>query len=327
MNELITPMVQIRNQSLIIYNRFNGSRKKSIMQKIGSQLKNVKKYTGTITPGARKRIAKAINLLIASTENKVIFNPVTNKNFNFRLSFITLTIPDNSVITTKEAHKLLLEPFIKWLRQNHGLRNYVWKLEVQKRGQIHYHLTSDCFVHYQELRNKWNKLLDRVSMMEDYKHKFKNNNPNSTDIHKVKKIKDLSAYLIKYFTKSDQNETGLVGKIWDCSLGLKKANYYSTELTQDIEFDIYRNQVEKKCVIDYCDKFSIIKFSKIEPISIMPKEVKEAYYQNLRDIRKFKRDLFECPKKEIKKLDNVLNDIQNIIHAKPKFRQYDLFYN
>lgn len=310
---------------MVVYNKYLGSKKKSVLQKTGEKLKSVVKYTGSVTPGARKRIAKAINLLIASSEKRTVFNPVSNKNFKFQLAFVTLTIPDNTTLTPKESHKLLLEPFIKWLRQNHKLKNYVWKLELQKRGQIHYHLTVDCFVHYQELRNKWNQLINRASLMEDYKGKFGSVNPNSTDIHSVKNIRNLSAYLIKYFTKQEQNSTDLPGKIWDCSLGLKKANYYSTELTGDIEVDIFKCQQKKECKIEYCDKFSIIKFSKINPISIMPKEVKEAYYKNLIDIREYQRNLFECPKKQNKKKDSVLNDIQGIVSKKPALRQIDLF--
>lgn len=326
MNELVKPMVQIRNQSLVVYNQFVGSKKKSILQKTGTALKNVKKYTGNVTPGARKRIAKAINLLIASSTIQRIYNPVTNKNFNFRLSFITLTIPDNTKLTPKETHKILLEPFIKWMRQNHGLRNYVWKLEVQKRGQIHYHITSDCFIHYQELRNKWNSLLNRASLMEDYKLRFGKIDPNSTDIHSVKNINDLSAYLIKYFTKQEQNSKDLPGKIWDCSLALKKANYYSTDLTEDIEYDVFKNQRDKVCEIDYCDRFSIIKFKKVEPISIFPKEVKEAYYANLKSIRDYKREVRQMDMYS-KKTDSCIVDST---HAKevPKLVevvQLDLF--
>lgn len=283
-------MVQIRNQSLVVYNHFKGSRKKSILQKTGTGLKNIKKYTGTITPGAKKRIAKAINLMVAAAEQKTVFNPVKNCNVNFRLSFITLTIPDNTDIEIKEAHKILLEPFLKWLRQVHKMKLYVWKCEVQKRGQLHYHITADTFVHYQELRNKWNKLIERASLMEKFKGKFGHNNPNSTDVHSVRKIKDLAAYLIKYFTKSEQNETGKEGKIWDCSLSLKKAKYYSTELTEDIEYDIFKSNQKNECSINYDDNFSFIKFKKVQPISIFPKEVKSAYYQNLLNIRNYKRE-------------------------------------
>lgn len=286
-------MVQIRNNSLVVYNHYKGSRKKSILQKTGTGLKNIKKYTGTITPGARKRIAKAINIMVAACEKKKVFNPVKNCNVNFQLSFITLTIPDNTDISIKESHKLLLEPFLKWMRQVHKMKLYVWKCEVQKRGQLHYHITSDCFIHYQEIRNKWNKLIERASMMNEFKDRFGHSNPNSTDVHSVRKVKDLAAYLIKYFTKSEQNETGKEGKIWDCSLSLKKAKYYSTELTEDIEYDIFKSQQKDECSINYDDRFSFVKFKKVQPISIFPKEVKEAYYQNLINIRNYKREIVQ----------------------------------
>lgn len=326
MSELITPFVQIRNQSLVIYNRFNGKRKKSIFQKTGNNLKNIKKYQGKMTIGTQKRMTRAINLMVAASQKKVVFNPILNRNVNFQLSFITLTIPDNTFISLRDAHKFLLEPFIKWLRQNHDMKLYVWKAECQKRGQLHYHLTADCFVHYQELRNKWNQLLNRMSLMEDYKSVFGNCNPNSTDIHNVKKVRDLAAYLIKYFTKQEQNEHGLIGKIWDCSISLKKSNYYATELTGDIEYDIFNSASRKECKIVYDDRFSFVKFKSVQPISIFPKEVKAAYYQNLLDIRNYKREVSQMDMYS-KKTDNC-TEKQALIKTMPKTVdcvQMDLF--
>jgi hypothetical protein len=325
-NELIQPMVQIRNNSLVIYNHYLGSRKKSILQKTGLQLKNIKKYQGTVSAGARKRMAKAINLMVAACEKKIVYNPVKKCNVNFQLSFITLTIPDNTDIEIKEAHKLLLEPFLKWLRQVHKMKLYVWKCEVQKRGQLHYHITADCFVHYQELRNKWNKLIERASMMNEFKDKFGHNNPNSTDVHSVRKIKDLAAYLIKYFTKSEQNESGKTGKIWDCSLSLKKAKYYSTELTQDIEIDIIESSERKECKINYDERFSFVKFNKVLPINIFPKEVKAAYYKNLIDIRNYKREIVQLEMSSI--LQDTCIELDTLPITMPKtnrVKQLDLF--
>ena len=99
----------------------------------------------------------------------------------------------------------MLEPFLRWMRQVHNTTLYIWKAERQKRGAIHYHITSNKFIHYQELRNKWNWLLSKHGLNESYVKEHQHNNANSTDVHSVKNIKNLAPYLIKYFTKTEQN--------------------------------------------------------------------------------------------------------------------------
>jgi hypothetical protein len=282
-----------------------------------------KAYSGELSVGAIKRMSKAINLLVASSVNREVYSKVLDKTIKHKLSFVTLTIPTNEKVTAKKAHKELLEPFIKWLRQNHNMKSYVWKLELQKRGQIHYHITSDVYVHHSDLRNKWNQLLFRSKMMNEYVAAKGDSNANSTDIHSVRKVKDLSAYLIKYFTKKEQNPVAIEGKLWDCSLNLKKANYYTTELTQDLEYDIYKIQEAKECKIISKEKFAFVKFRRLVPISIFPKEVKAAYYKNLEDIRNYSRGIFECIEKQTIKTGNDL--ISGRIKIVPKYQQLVLF--
>lgn len=323
MNELLQPFVQIRSNSLIVYNKFLGSKKKSVLAAAAQRLRESVKYSGEVSNGAAKRMSKAINLLVESSEKRRMFNPISGNMITFQLSFITLTIPDNKVISTKDAHKFLLEPLLKWLRQTQGMKNYVWKLEVQKRGAIHYHLTSDCFVLHHELRNKWNYLISKQNLNESYFNEHGHTDANSTDIHSVKKVRDLASYLIKYFTKREQNSTDLPGKIWDCSKNLKAARYYETELTEDLEADIYNYALSNKLEMVLADTFTIIKMGNYKPINLFPVQVKEAYYQNLKDIREMPPDMFNRPKKENKKQDIVLNTNQNKIV--PKFKDFQYY--
>lgn len=331
MLELITPTVQIRNQSLVVFTqlpRRHKSIETSSIKNNPTLAKNKifknKAYSGVLSQGAIKRMSRAINLLVASAENKTVYNPTLKKNVNFSLSFITLTVPTNDKIEAKEAHKLLLEPLIKHLRQVHGLKNYVWKLELQKRGQIHYHLTSDCFINHVELRNKWNKLLVKNGMMNEYIRENNHTNANSTDIHSVRKVRDLAAYLVKYFSKKEQNPVSVNGKIWDCSLALKKAKYYTTELTADIEFDL-SNMVNKKvCSVYAGERFVIYKFKRFSPIHIFETKIKQAYYQNLLEIRGYKRGLFECI---LNRKVSYQDDLKNLLSKQMPINKQTYLFN
>lgn len=315
MDVLYQPYVQIRSTSAIVYTKYLGGRRKSLFERQKELEKHSihnfqqnKAYSGMLSIGATKRMRKAIELLVESTEQRTIFSTVVNKNIQHKLSFITLTIPTAEKIELKTATKLLLEPMIRHLRQVHGMSSYVWKVELQKRGQLHYHITSNCYVPHSELRNKWNQLLIKHDFMSEYVQQKGHTNANSTDVHSVRKVRDLSAYLVKYFTKQEQNPVALKGKIWDCSKNLKVAKYFETELTEDIEYDIFQQEQAGNCVIKRSESFSFIKFKNRKSVTIFPKLTRKAYWEHMVKIRSHHQDLFNRP---------IINtSVQNLVHQK-----------
>lgn len=222
------------------------------------KLKERKKYTGVLTVGSVKRMTKAIDLLISSSPQIQIVNPVTKRHQQFRLSFVTLTFPAAIKLTESKEAKSILEQMLRFLRRKHNMKSYVWKAEVTKKGQIHFHLTSNVYIHFNELRNYWNRLLVRSTLFDDYFKERGNSDINSTDIHSVRKIKDLSAYLMKYFTKQYQNEVPIKGKVWDCSENLKAAGYFETDMLEEDYFDLNRGVAKgdlKAVEIERCTIF------------------------------------------------------------------------
>lgn len=224
LNFIIVPTVQIRYKQLLIYNKFHFTEtySKSLKYSRGQRLAGQKTYSGTVTKGAKKRMSKAIDLLLMISPQKKVFNPIIKKWQKFQLTFITLTIADNTKnYSASASYKMLLSPFLDWLRVKKNVKTYIWKLELQARGQIHYHITTNEFIEFTEIRNKWNELQLNNGMLADFKEKYGHTDPNSTDIHAVYKIQDIKAYLLKYLSKSEQNSTAVNGKIWDCSSNLK----------------------------------------------------------------------------------------------------------
>lgn len=218
-----------------------------------------KAYSGKLSQGAAKRLRKAIELLCMSIKPITILNPVTKRYHKHRLSFITLTISKNENITAQEAYANCLAPLLRYLREKHKMNTYVWKAEVQKRGQIHYHITTPTFLHWQHLRDTWNNLQRKAGYLQDY-HKSKGHyNANSTDIHEVRHVTDLASYLMKEFAKAIQNPN-TTGKVWDCSLNLKKHGYYTTNMEDWHRKAIMELEEQGRVFVDHADRFSIIKF-------------------------------------------------------------------
>lgn len=280
------PIIQVRTNSLIMYNEPREARS---YHKVHNPFQGLRKtYSGTVTPGAKKRITKAVTLLIQSTPERRVKNPVTNSTHPFKLSFITLTVSSSSVmLTAKEAHKMLLEPFLLYLRRTHQMRSYIWKAELQKRGQIHYHLTSDCFINHTTLRNKWNEFQIKHGLLDDYYNDKGHYNANSTDVHSVYKIKNIEAYLIKYLVKPGSEEEATTGKIWDCSLNLKHNGYFTTTATYHYDKELFKREHTGNIDVYRAERFTIIKFQNGYANQILSASDRQEYRSYMQYVRNY----------------------------------------
>lgn len=195
---------------------------------------------GEISADQCRRIKYATRLMFWSSEKKKGFERKTGKQFTWRLNMITLTLSDQQRHTDKFIRKNLLEPFLRILRWQFGVEKYVWKAEVQLRGALHFHITTDKFLPWKEIQNIWNRIQERHGYLIEYKKANEGKEPNSTDIKAIKNDKQLSNYLGKYISKSEEMEDGENGmiiqmrvscKLWDCSrkLKMKKCKLESIE--------------------------------------------------------------------------------------------------
>jgi hypothetical protein len=78
---------------------------------------------------------------------------------------------------------------------------YVWKYEKQGNGNIHYHILTDKFIPYRELRDNWNRIIEKHNYIYQFKLKHGHTDPNTTDIHSLKKVNNVPQYLSKYMIK------------------------------------------------------------------------------------------------------------------------------
>jgi len=232
-------MNSMRSDGIISYAKFVGERRprnKTTFDKYDKYAK----YTGVMSGTARKNIQKAIDILLQISPEIMLYNPVSCSYHQFKINFITLTISDAKNTTHHDAYSKCLAPFLRWIRSK-GATAYIWKAELQHRGQIHYHITTNKFIHYKEIRLIWNKFQKRAGYLEVYGLKFKHFNPNSTDVHSVTKIRNIKNYLGKYLSKEvSKNEAikNIKGKVWDCSKNLK-VGYYEKELDIDSSNKMY----------------------------------------------------------------------------------------
>jgi hypothetical protein len=157
---------------------------------------------GKLSRKAITGLKNSINWLCIAAKKKRVYDRQKQREFNFKVNFVTLTLPDTkNPINSQELQKNLLNPFLVYMRKYHGLRNYVWRLEFQANGKLHVHISADTFLHYRTVRDAWNRLLHKNGYLDLFIEKEGHGDPNSTDVHSTRKVNNMAAYLAKYMSK------------------------------------------------------------------------------------------------------------------------------
>ena len=91
----------------------------------------------------------------------------------YKTSMITLTLPIIAEVEPIEITKVVLGNFITLMRKVCGMNNYVWKLELQKNGNVHYHIITDVEIDYNYIKKIWNNSLNIVGIIDEYSERQK----------------------------------------------------------------------------------------------------------------------------------------------------------
>ena len=204
---------------------------------------------GLMSAKSVKRIKKAVNWLVLSSQQKQYYSLKAKKKIKFKVNFITLTIPPQKDQEINEkTFKTLLNTWLTYHRKYNKLNNYIWKLELHKDGRIHIHVTTDTFIYLKSVRESWNTILKRNGLLEHHFEKYKNYTPPSTEVKPVDKIKKLGAYLAKYLTKNNKENPKFNGRVWGCSSKITQVLNNTTYVSPDIIGKITRP------IFDNCSK-------------------------------------------------------------------------
>ena len=139
---IVYPVIQLKRDRLLAYNRIewirsrkNTGRNNTTITQDSNKSTTEKKgsvYTGVMTDSAKKKLRKAIELLVESSVWKEAEHFKTGRKFKFKVNFITLTLPTSQgSITDKELKSKCLDNWIKRMKRKYGLVNYVWRAERQ----------------------------------------------------------------------------------------------------------------------------------------------------------------------------------------------------
>lgn len=195
---MLRQCIQVRSNSLVIFEQPDMFPHK----RYDLQGDTAAVYSGTMTNHARKRLSCALDILIQRNPTRRIYNTITETSHDFRLNFVTLTVPTHKMISASWGYEHLLGKWIRYMRDKYGLKEYVWKCELTEAQQPHWHITTNEFIPWQVIRWKWNSLMRNERLLDKYARQHGHFNPNSTDIHAVENVVDMQKYLAKEMCKT-----------------------------------------------------------------------------------------------------------------------------
>lgn len=317
----VTEKLSWRPNKMVFYNEF--SKYDTINQCVlnrkqnnpgGSNLKRFHNFE--ISENARREIQNKIHWLYSLSNKRNVKTIAGNSIFNFKMGFITVTLPSSQIHSTAEITKTCFNQFLTELRSKYGLENYIWRLEFQKNGNLHYHLATDCYIDYHILLKCWNRCIDKLGYVKRYRQKMKaltlmqyrnlNDfnkkadfskiverfnlntkngwiNPPSVDVKSATSEQKIAAYIAKYFGKKEKS--GI-----KCSHLDNEENSFSLRL-----WFCSRSLSKMKSVSDYVDRLEIDFKSLIKSC----KKVKEiicdyciVYYYNFKDLTAQAKQIF-----------------------------------
>ena len=214
--------VYIRPTYFVIKSEYSGlSGKRSLRQKDNEKHLANREHNGFLSAKAKSKMKNALNWLHTAAKYKAVYSKREQKSFWFKVNFLTLTIPPQEESQVSSAlFQKCLNTFLTYSRKYYQLHNYVWKCEQSTDGRLHCHIATDIFYHYKDLRNAWNRILQREKLLDFHYKKFGNYDPNSTDVHKTRGLNDVVAYICEYMAKDSNLDKDYKGRIWGASYSL-----------------------------------------------------------------------------------------------------------
>jgi len=208
----------------------------------------------------------------------MIYNPVTEGRHRFRIGFVTLTVAEQGKDNAKDVYQNCLAPWLRWARRA-GMADYVWKAELQQRGALHYHIATNQFLHWKDVRDTWNKYQRRSGYLGNFARKHGHYHANSTDVHAMRKVKNIERYLTKYMKKGI-GDARIKGKTWDASTNLKKAKYFATEMTPS-----NLSKLRSICQAEKIGEFATIyRIPQDSAAAVLDKYQQQEYYSHIKNL-------------------------------------------
>lgn len=234
MEKIYYTQFSIKENSIVLYPRsLNGNRKFNFIH-YDEDVSGKKTYKGSLTTNSSKLIYKRIYLFQRCID---FYNEMWlsgQRDVTKTLKLITLTLSDSQAHSDQLIKQRLLKEFLNTMKTKYNMRNYIWKAERQKNGNIHFHIVTDLWIHYRYVQDEWNAIQEQYGYLKTYKAIHGHTCAPSTEIKKAKNPQKTVRYMAKYMCKNDENEK-IDGCVWRCSNSLLQLVDYTSVLDNELQ--------------------------------------------------------------------------------------------
>lgn len=237
---IFIPKISSKPNKIVLYNEVSwyGKGEKNTVKTVQKAEKPTvaRQFHGfKISPQAQKNLVDKVHWLYHLAKSRYVKSYSGKEIFNFKINFITLTLPSKQVHPTSQITNECFNHFLTEVRQRCDLENYVWRLEFQGNGNVHYHIITDTYLDYFFVQKIWNRIINKLGYVDtfsnnmsgmslhQYVDKYSKNasndfptlakryakgisekwqNPPSVDVKNCTSEKSIGAYISKYFSKS-----------------------------------------------------------------------------------------------------------------------------
>ena len=165
--------VLVRNYTTNTLDTISKTRHKIYDPDTFEEIKFKKQYHNfKISHSAQKKIQEKINWLYTMAKSRYMKTYSGVEIFNFKINFLTLTLPSEQKHNTAEITEKCFNQFLVEIRKRTKMENYVWRLEFQNNGNVHYHIVTDSFIDYHFAQKIWNRIINKLGYVDAYQNKF-----------------------------------------------------------------------------------------------------------------------------------------------------------
>lgn len=210
-------------------------------KKENAKLLKKKWHEFNISKNSQRNLRQKIEYLFLYAKPRKIVTLNKKVIPSFKVVFLTLKLCSKQKHPTSEIITQCFQPFMDIIRKKCGMKNYVYRVEFQKNGNVHFHVVTDTYIDYYVAQKEWNRQLWKLGYIQSYAEKMsklsywqyaerygkdyngkslpkeivykryregkkkKWKNPNSVDVKNAKNGDNIGLYISKYFSKNDKN--------------------------------------------------------------------------------------------------------------------------
>lgn len=250
-------IARITSGTILVYGLAAETHKRSKAQEENEINLRDNKYNGFMSPKTRSKVRKYLDTWITGVEAERRRRKQGRYFRNGKLTFITLTLSAKQVHEDNYVKRHMLGRFMIRLQRQYHVRNYFWRAESQENGNIHFHILADRFIDWQLIRQEWNGIQADYGYIDRFEAAYGHRDPNSTDIHGLEKITNVTAYVVKYCCKVEGYRP-IAGRIWGCSDSIRGLVGFEQDCTPQVMNYIRKAQNDASAKTVVMEEYTLI---------------------------------------------------------------------